>query len=27
MSDVTIKGIQTKLRELVAEDIAVEAYQ
>ncbi len=27
MSDVTIKGIQTKLRELVAEDIVVEAYQ
>jgi NifU-like protein len=27
MSDVTIKGIQTKLRELVAEDLVVEAYQ
>jgi NifU-like protein len=27
MSDVTIKGIETKLRELVAEDIVVEAYQ
>jgi NifU-like protein len=27
MSDVTIKGIQDKLRELVSEDIVVEAYQ
>ncbi len=27
MSDVTIKGIQNKLRELVGEDIVVEAYQ
>ncbi len=27
MSDVTIKGIQSKLRELVSEDIVVEAYQ
>lgn len=27
MSDVTIKGIQGKLRELVAEDIIVEAYR
>jgi NifU-like protein len=27
MSDVTIKGIQAKLRELVAEDVVVEAYQ
>lgn len=27
MSDVTIKGIQTKLRELVSDDITVEAYQ
>jgi NifU-like protein len=27
MSDVTIKGIQEKLRELVSDDIAVEAYQ
>jgi len=27
MSDVTIKGIQDKLRELVGEDIVVEAYQ
>jgi NifU-like protein len=27
MSDVTIKGIQNKLRELVAEDVVVEAYQ
>jgi NifU-like protein len=27
MSDITIKGIQAKLRELVSEDIIVEAYQ
>ncbi|MEJ2683442.1 MAG: Fe-S cluster assembly protein NifU [Candidatus Sulfobium sp.] len=27
MSDVTIRGIQEKLRELVSDDIAVEAYQ
>lgn len=27
MSDVTIKGIQAKLRELVSEEIVVEAYQ
>jgi NifU-like protein len=27
MADVTIKGIQDKLRELVAEEISVEAYQ
>jgi NifU-like protein len=27
MSDVTIKGIQTRLRELVSEDLVVEAYQ
>jgi NifU-like protein len=27
MSDVTIKGIQDKLRELVSDDIIVEVYQ
>jgi NifU-like protein len=27
MSDITIKGIQAKLRELVSDDIVVEAYQ
>lgn len=27
MADVTVKGIQTKLRELVSEDIIVETYQ
>ncbi|MDA8106359.1 MAG: NifU family protein, partial [Nitrospiraceae bacterium] len=27
MSDITIKGIQTKLKEMVSEDIVVEAYQ
>jgi NifU-like protein len=27
MSDITIKGIQAKLREMVSEDIEVEAYQ
>ena len=27
MSDVTIKGMQAKLRELVGDDIVVEAYQ